>query len=138
MAARAERRSFWTWGYVSDEPSEAARAKAAKQLAARLGRDVRPPPVPAIDAIELRRPRLAVPSALGGWVSADHAERVTHTYGGHALELLRALRGDFANPPDAVAHPRDEAELEETLAWCDRGRARRRSLRRAARPWCGV
>ena len=61
-----------------------------------------------------------MPSALGGWVSADHAERVTHTYGGHALELLCALRGDFANPPDAVAHPRDEAELEETLAWCDR------------------
>ena len=120
MAARAERRSFWTWGYVSDEPSEAARANAAKQLAARLGRDVRPPPVPAIDAIELRRPRLAVPSALGGWVSAGHAERVTHTYGGHALELLRALRGDFANPPDAVAHPRGDAELEETLAWCDR------------------
>ena len=26
---------------------------------------------------------------------------------------------DFPNPPDVVAHPRDEQELEITLEWCD-------------------
>ena len=120
MTARAERRSFWTWGYVSDEPSDAQRQDAAKRLADRIGADVEPPPVPAIDAISLPTPRLEIPERLADWVSTATAERVTHTYGGHSLELLKALRGEFDHPPDAVAHPRNEAELEATLAWCDR------------------
>lgn len=120
MAARRERRSFWTWGYVSDEPSDAERQAAAKQLAERLGESVAPPPIPDIDAIALRPPRLDVPAKLADWVSTTAAERITHTSGGHALELLKGLRGQFDNPPDAVAHPRNEDELEATLAWCDR------------------
>ena len=120
MAARAERRSFWTWGYVSDEPSDAERRAAAANLTERLGEVVEPPPVPPIAAIELRAPRLEIPARLADWVSASAGERITHTYGGHALELLKGLRGEFDSPPDAVAHPRTEDELEATLAWCDR------------------
>ena len=119
MTARAERRSFWTWGYLSDEPSEAARRGAAKDLATRLGEDVEPPPVPDIEHIELRAPRIRIPSKMQSWVNSSQADRVTHTYGGHPLELLAALRGEFINPPDAVAHPRNEDELEATLSWCD-------------------
>ena len=119
MAARSERRSFWTWGYVSDEPSDAARKQAAKTLSGRLGALVEPPPVPAIEDIELRKPRLGVPVAMADWVSTSAVERITHTHGGHALELLKGLRGQFDNPPDAVAHPRTEDELDATLAWCD-------------------
>ena len=120
MAARAERRSFWTWGYVSDEPSDAERAAAARGLSERIGSSVTPPAIPRLADIALPKHRLEVPSALGGWTSTDHAERVTHTYGGHSLEFLRAMRGQFVDPPDAVAHPRNEAELEATLEWCDR------------------
>ncbi|MGR8918426.1 MAG: FAD-binding oxidoreductase [Gammaproteobacteria bacterium] len=119
MAARSERRSFWTWGYASDEPSEDERQRAAARLAGRLGATVEPPPVPRIQDIALRPPRLEVPAALSAWTSTDHAERVLHTHGGHPVELLQALRGEFAEPPDAVAHPRTEDELEATLAWCD-------------------
>ena len=117
---RRERRSVWTWGYVSDEPSEAERSAAAKKLAQRLGESVTPPPVPDVDAIALPPPRLTVPAQVADWVSTATSERVTHTYGGHSLELLQGLRGQFVNPPDAVAHPRSEDELEATLAWCDR------------------
>ncbi|MYA18427.1 MAG: FAD-binding oxidoreductase [Gammaproteobacteria bacterium] len=120
MTARAERRSFWTWGYVSDEPSLDERRAAAARLSARIGEVVEPPPVPAIDDIVLPSPRLEVPVSLAPWVSTTTAERVTHTYGGHSLELLKALRGEFDHPPDAVAHPGSEDELEATLAWCDR------------------
>ena len=120
MTARAERRSFWTWGYVSDEPSIAERRAAAERLSVRIGEVVEPPAVPAIDDIVLPSPRLNVPESLAGWVSTTTEERVTHTYGGHSLELLKALRGEFDHPPDAVAHPRSEDELEVTLAWCDR------------------
>jgi alkyldihydroxyacetonephosphate synthase len=113
------RRSFWTWGFEHDEPSEADRRKFAAQWSKRLGRAIDPPLIPAVSDIVLRAPRISIPNALAAWVSSDKYERIVHTYGGHSLELLRALRGDFANPPDAVAHPRTEAELEATLAWCN-------------------
>ena len=119
MSVRKERRSYWTWGYVSDEPSEKARVAAAKNLSARIGKNVPPPAIVPLDEIELRPPRLVVPSPLKGWINSDHGDRVTHTNGGHPVELLRAMRGEFCNPPDAVAHPRTETELEATLDWCD-------------------
>ena len=119
MAARGERRSFWTWGYVSDEPTEAERTAAAKKASKRLGREVRPPVIPRIEDIELPPSRVEVPARLAAFVSTGPVERVTHTYGGHSLELLAAARGQFRNPPDAVAHPRTEDELEAVLAWCD-------------------
>ncbi len=114
------RRSFWTWGFERDEPSDDERRKFAAIWSKRVARAVEPPPIPALADIELRAPRIKIPGELQAWVTADKHERVVHTHGGHSLELLQAMRGDFASPPDAVAHPRTEAELEATLAWCDR------------------
>ena len=119
VAARTERRSFWTWGYVSDEPSDAERAAAARQVSQRFGRAVAPLAIPRIEDITLPASRVSIPSRLADFVNAHHVDRVTHTYGGHSLELLAAARGVFQNPPDAVAHPRTEDELEAALAWCD-------------------
>ena len=34
-------------------------------------------------------------------------------------DRTRAFNLEFPNPPDVVAHPRDEQELEITLEWCD-------------------
>ena len=119
MAANSRKRSFWTWGFTADEPSEADRREAAKRIARRTGIEVTPPPVPDLADIDVRAPRLNVPAALQGWVSTDAEERLLHTYGGHVTELLAALRGRFENPPDAVAHPASEEELERTLAWAD-------------------
>ena len=115
MAKWQQQRSFWTWGYTSDEPSQEERNKVAAAISKRAGRELTPPPIPTIDEIELSPSRVSVPAQLGDWVTADHAERVTHTYGGHPLELLAAMRGKFEAPPDAVAHPRNDAELEATL-----------------------
>jgi alkyldihydroxyacetonephosphate synthase len=113
------RRSFWTWGWESDEPTDAERKETAKQLSGRFNREVTAPRIPKIDEFELRKPRLTIPDSLSGVVSSDHDERVIHTYGGHFLELNRALRGDFSDPPDAVAYPETESELESVLDWCN-------------------
>ena len=113
-----DRRSFWTWGHVSDEPTELERKTAAQSASARTGVEVKPPPIPSIDDIELRKPRLAIPSALAEFVSDSKIDRITHTYGGHSLELLKAVRGQFDAPPDAVAYPASEAQLERVLGWC--------------------
>lgn len=113
-----ERRSFWTWGHVRDEPSEAERREAAKLISARFGREVEPPKIPSIDSIELRPSRIQIPTNLASLVTANKTDRITHTYGGHSLELLRAIRGKFDEPPDAVAYPSSEQELEQILEWC--------------------
>ena len=113
------RRSFWTWGYVEDEPSQNQREAAAKDISNRFGTQVTPPPVPLLEELELRPPRLTVPSKLTEIVSTALVDRVTHTYGGHGLELLKAIKGDFSNPPDAVATPTTDDELESVMEWCD-------------------
>jgi hypothetical protein len=92
------RRSFWTWGFERDEPSDEDRRKFAASWSKRIGKPVEVPPIPALADIALRTPRVAIPSALQGWVTADKYERVVHTHGGHSLEL-QAMRGDFASPP---------------------------------------
>ena len=119
MAVWNEPRSFWTWGNVSDEPNEQARQEMARVVSARLGQEVTPPSVPDLDEVELRPSRVTVPDDLTGFITTEHRQRALHTYGGHVLELLKALRGQFDNPPDAVAHPRNEDELEAALAWCN-------------------
>ena len=34
-------------------------------------------------------------------------------------DVVRGFRGEFANPPDLVALPRDESEIEAVLSWCE-------------------
>ena len=119
MAVWDQRRSFWTWGNVGDEPSETHRKNAAAEISKRRGIEVVPPPVPSLKDVALRASRVEVPARLSGYVSTENSDRLLHTYGGHGLELLKALRGQFDNPPDAVAHPHNEDELEAVLAWCD-------------------
>ena len=114
----APRRSFWTWGRVNDEPTQEQRDTAAKAASIRTGVEVKPPPIPEIDEIEIRPTRVRVPSNLSSFVTTNHVDRITHTYGGHSLELLRAIRGQFEHPPDAVAYPENEIQLERVLTWC--------------------
>ena len=119
MTANRGRRSFWTWGHQVDEPSQDERLTAAKAAYKIHGIEVEPPPIPNIDDLNLRASRVKIPAELHELVLTDKTERVTHTYGGHTLEFLRAIRGDFAHPPDAVAYPANESELEQVIQWCD-------------------
>ena len=50
-----QQRSFWTWGNVSDEPSDEDRRKAAAAIAQRTGVEVEPPPIPKLEEVELGR-----------------------------------------------------------------------------------
>jgi alkyldihydroxyacetonephosphate synthase len=74
-------------------------------------------PVP-LDAIELPAPRLSAPGSLAEIVTEDHHERVSHAYGKAYRDVVRAFRGWIDNPPDLVAHPRDERDVEAVLEWC--------------------
>ncbi len=112
------KRSIWAWGLETDEPTEAERQDFAKGLSERWGQEVPVPPAPRTSGLALRRPRIAPSSALRPFCATDPRDRAFHTYGSHFTERLRAFRGEFPEPPDFVAHPRNDEELERVLAFC--------------------
>ena len=66
-------------------------------------------------AVGLREPRFDPPDAIAALVTADRIERLLHTYGQSFRDTWRKLRGDFRSPPDYVAIPNDEAEVEALM-----------------------
>jgi alkyldihydroxyacetonephosphate synthase len=118
MGNPTQRRSFWGWGLEADEPTDADRAKLAGTLASRWGVTVDPAPIPSIDDVELRPPRISAPDAIAGCCSTDTHARAMHSYGMAFTDRIRAFNRDFPNPPDIVAYPADEAELAAVLEWC--------------------
>jgi alkyldihydroxyacetonephosphate synthase len=74
-------------------------------------------PVP-LEAIELPAPRVEPPRSLSHLFRSDPYERVSHALGSAYRDVVRGFRGQIEHPPDLVAHPGDEREVEAVLAWC--------------------
>jgi alkyldihydroxyacetonephosphate synthase len=74
-------------------------------------------PVP-LEAIELAPSRVEPPPALSHLMRSDPYERVSHALGRGYRDVVRGFRGQIESPPDLVAHPGDEREVEAVLAWC--------------------
>jgi alkyldihydroxyacetonephosphate synthase len=75
-------------------------------------------PVP-LDEVELRKARLKAPARFGDLFSDERYERVSHALGKAYRDVVRGFRGEFENPPDLVAFPRDESEIETVLSWAE-------------------
>ncbi|HEX8754145.1 MAG TPA: FAD-dependent oxidoreductase, partial [Solirubrobacterales bacterium] len=117
MAKR--RLKHWGWGYEDQAPSATQLREAAEGIRARFGfgGEVEKP-VPLAE-VELRRPRLKRPSGFGDLFSDGRYERVSHALGKAYRDVVRGFRGEFENPPDLVARPRDESEIEAVLSWAE-------------------
>jgi len=111
-------RKHWGWGYEDQHPDPERMALIAIQARERLGFGERPELPVELDRIELRPPRLRAPASLAEIASDDRRDRVTHALGKAYRDVVRGFRGQIDNPPDVVARPRDEAEVEAVLAWC--------------------
>jgi alkyldihydroxyacetonephosphate synthase len=113
------RKKHWGWGFEDQAPSRKELEEAAAGIREGLGfgGEVEEP-VPLED-VELRAPRLKAPSGLGDLFSDDRHERVCHALGKAYRDVVRGFRGEFENPPDLVALPRDESEIEAVLSWVE-------------------
>ena len=112
------RRSFWAWGMESEEPSPVEQHQAAELLSKKYGVSLEAVPAPQASDLNLRKPRITPPSSLAGICVTDEHDRAVHTYGRNFRDRIRAFNLDFPNPPDIVARPRNEQEVEAVLDWC--------------------
>jgi alkyldihydroxyacetonephosphate synthase len=94
MVNRKPRRSIWMNGLQADEPTEAQRREQARALSRRLGIEVELPPIPRVEDLQLRPPRIRPPAAIEEFCFSDNYERALHTKG----DRLEEIRGIFANP----------------------------------------
>ena len=114
----ADRRlKHWGWGYEDQQLPHDEVVEAAKGLRAHLGfgeAEVEQPV--ASDDVDLRAPRIDPPEGLD--CAVDPHSRASHALGKAYRDVVRGFRGDFAEPPDLVALPREEADVERWLSWC--------------------
>ncbi len=116
----AERRlKHWGWGYEDQTPTATQMREAAEGIRERFGfgGEVEKP-VP-LERVELREPRLKRPASFGDLFSDEPYERVSRALGKAYRDVVRGFRGEFENPPDLVAFPRQESEIETVLSWAE-------------------
>ena len=136
-----DRRSFWAWCMESEEPTDAERAALAAQLSERYGTAITAAAgAPSWTTPSCARPRISVPDALAGVVLDRRrtSARSTPT-APHFTDRTRAFNLDFPNPPDVVAHPRDEARARGRRSTGATANGYVDDARTAAgRRWCGA
>ncbi|MDE0234618.1 MAG: FAD-binding oxidoreductase [bacterium] len=113
----APRLKYWGWGYEGHGLSPGDRETLLRTLA-RLGiRGSGNAPVPPLDGISLRAPRLNPPDSLDAICTQEPYERILHAFGQSQPDSIRIFARDFDHAPDVVAYPRDEADITSLMEW---------------------
>jgi alkyldihydroxyacetonephosphate synthase len=109
----------WGWGFEDQQPAAAELRVGAAGVAEHLGLGAFEveDPVPLCE-VRLTSPRVSVPADFAAFCSNDIHERASHALGKSYADIVRGFRGHFEHPPDFVARPRNEAEIERLLEWC--------------------
>src|SRR6201990_3411011 len=113
------RLKHWGGGYEDQAPTATQLREAAEGIRARFGFGGEVEKPVALEAVELREARLKVPERLGDLFSDGRYERGSRALGKSYRDVVQGFYGRFPNPPDLVAFPRDESEIETVLSWAE-------------------
>jgi alkyldihydroxyacetonephosphate synthase len=113
------RYKHWGWGYEDQQPTPEQLRATASVVGEHLGLELGEVEQPlALDAVALARPRVEPPASLAEICASDKHARASHALGKSYSDVVDGFRGRFAHPPDFVARPRDEHDVERLLEWC--------------------
>ena len=120
LAPMSDRRlKHWGWGYEDQRPSPEALRQTAGLVAEHLGMALGELEQPVeLEQLRLRGPRVQPPAELAEICASDDHARASHALGKSYSDVVKGFRGRFEHPPDAVASPRNEGEVERLLEWC--------------------
>ncbi|HEV7585520.1 MAG TPA: FAD-binding oxidoreductase [Solirubrobacteraceae bacterium] len=114
------RHKHWGWGFEDQQLATGDARALAGTLTEHLGFPAAASledPKPLAD-VTLRSPRMAPPASLAEICASDDHARASHALGKSYSDVVRGFRGRFEHPPDFVARPRDEPDIERLLEWC--------------------
>ncbi|MBV8576629.1 MAG: FAD-binding oxidoreductase, partial [Acetobacteraceae bacterium] len=115
----AERRlKFFGWGREGEGMTPAEEAFALRVYRERFGvHDFPSIPVPTLEEVRLRSPRLTPPASLAAICSTERYDRAAHAFGKSFPDTVRGMLNEYETAPDAVAYPRTEQEVAEVMDW---------------------
>jgi len=113
------RRKHWGWGYEADAWSAQQLRAAAPGLEQqlRIAGDGEVRQAVALEDVVLAPARVKAPAALAAICSAGRHARASHAWGASYADVVRGFHGRFDFPPDVVARPRGERDVEAVLEW---------------------
>ncbi len=118
-AVTARRRKHWGWGFEDQQPSAAELRASASALGTHLGMALESVEDPVqLGELALAPPRIAAPTSLAEICDDGVHARASHALGSSYGDTVQGFRGQFHHPPDLVALPRSEADVERLLEWC--------------------
>jgi alkyldihydroxyacetonephosphate synthase len=121
---RQRRLKFFGWGREGEAMTAEDEAFALRNYRALFGvTDLDAIPVPGLDAIALRPPRLSPPPSLAAICSSEPYERAAHAFGKSYQDTVLGMLNAYASAPDVVAWPRDETDIAAVLEWAATVRA---------------
>lgn len=113
------RLKHWGWGYEDQVRPRAEMEAAATAIRERFGFGGEIEEAVPLERVEVRASRLKAPAGLGDLFTDEKYERISRALGKAYRDVVRGFRGEFENPPDLVAQPRDESEIETVLSWAE-------------------
>ncbi|MGI9488957.1 MAG: FAD-binding oxidoreductase [Geminicoccaceae bacterium] len=115
--ALQERLKFWGWGYEGVGLDDVEVEKLKSFYSDRFAVEFTDGQPPALDTIDLSKPRLSPPASLEDICTSEPHARLLHTYGKSYPDSVRVFSRDFGNAPDIVARPENEADVQSVLDW---------------------
>src|SRR3954453_2217796 len=110
------RAKFWGWGPEDRQPPHEHVAEAGAAARRSLGFGPAEVERPArVEDLELPPPRLEPPAGLAAICCPGPSARAAHAHGKAYRDVVRAFHGRIDTPPDVVARPHEEHEVEQLL-----------------------